>query len=58
MLQAEREGMLILHDPVPAFCPAETCLAQAGGEVLFFDSSHVSQAGAELLLDALPELPY
>lgn len=58
MQATQRTGRVVLHDPLNAFCPEDTCLAEAGGEALFFDSSHVSQAGAAFLLDSVPELPY
>ena len=58
MKAAAQQGDLVLHDPVPAFCPDKLCLAETADGPLFYDSSHLTQAGAEFLLDALPELPH
>jgi len=58
MQTAQKAGRLTLHDPVLAFCPDRTCLAEIEGQALFFDSSHVSQAGAAYIFDSLPDLPH
>ena len=58
MKEAENRGGLILHDPVPAFCPDHLCLAETRKGPLFYDGSHLTQTGAEMLLDALPDLPH
>ena len=57
MKAAAQQGDLVLHDPVPAFCPDKLCLAETAEGPLFHDSSHVTRVGAELVLDAVPELP-
>jgi len=57
MQEAENAGKLTLHDPVPAFCPDDICLAEIEGQVLFYDASHVSQAGAAYIFESLPDLP-
>lgn len=58
MREAAERGDVVLHDPVPAFCPEDMCLAEIADGPLYYDASHVSQIGAELLLDALPDLPH
>lgn len=58
MQEAARNGQVILHDPVPSFCPEADCRVQSGVRVLYNDGSHITQAGAAFLMDALPDLPY
>ncbi len=56
MRDAARAGLVTLHDPLPVFCPEAVCLAEIDGAPLFFDSNHLSAAGADLLLRGLPAL--
>ncbi|MEO9971521.1 MAG: acyltransferase family protein [Hyphomonadaceae bacterium] len=58
MKEAENRGALFLYDPVPMFCPDHLCLAETSKGPLFYDGSHLTQTGAEMLLDALPDLPH
>ncbi len=57
MQAAAERGAVVLHDPVPVFCPQDVCLAETADGPLFFDASHLSEVGAEVLLDALGDLP-
>jgi peptidoglycan/LPS O-acetylase OafA/YrhL len=58
MREAAKRGVVVLHDPVPAFCPEDVCLAETADGPLFYDASHLSLIGTEFLLDALPDLPH
>jgi len=39
----------ILWDPLPIFCPGQTCEALPGGRPLFFDGDHPSGLGNDLI---------
>jgi len=58
MRDAAKRGDVVLHDPVPAFCPMEVCLAETDDGPFYYDASHLTQVGAEFLLEALPDLPH
>lgn len=43
------EKPTILWDPLPLFCPGQTCEALPGGRPLFFDGDHPSGLGNDLI---------
>ncbi|MBB4098980.1 acyltransferase family protein [Sphingomonas kyeonggiensis] len=43
------EKPTILWDPLPIFCPGQTCEALPGGRPLFFDGDHPSGLGNDLI---------
>lgn len=45
-----RDGAVTLVDPEPAFCNNAHCFVVRGGEILFFDGNHPSEAGAARLV--------
>lgn len=47
--QAKGVGLI---DPVAALCASGTCLIEQGGKPLYFDSHHLSVAGARLIIAA------
>ena len=45
---AASQKAMILWDPLPVFCPGQTCEALPGGRPLFFDGDHPSGLGNDL----------
>ncbi|MEP9359904.1 acyltransferase family protein [Sphingomonas sp. KR3-1] len=46
---AASQPAMILWDPLPIFCPGQTCEALPGGRPLFFDGDHPSGLGNDLI---------
>lgn len=58
MQEIVQRGEVVLHDPVPVFCPEEVCLSADEEGALYYDGSHLTRSGAAFLLDSLPDLPH
>jgi peptidoglycan/LPS O-acetylase OafA/YrhL len=48
-MDANEGGKITFIDPLPVFCPDDTCIAKHDGEALYFDRNHLTTHGAALV---------
>jgi hypothetical protein len=49
----EQRGVLRSADPKDLLCPADACSYEAGGQLLYWDSDHLSWTGAQYVAGAI-----
>jgi hypothetical protein len=52
---AARYSGVVVHDPVPALCPDDTCSTERDGSPVYQDETHLAVPGSLLLADGLED---